>query len=145
MSPTVGLFLITWSIGTAQPGAPTLTLACTVNTPHEVLNGMGVIQQAINPPLDFHTYVHGTYTDMTVMPDKTHILVVATGFPVQQPVILPPGHIGPAFEPNFHLRMVLDKDFKSGVANFQYLDGQGWHKVKNAPVKVIPNAAAPGA
>jgi len=103
-----------------------------------VIYGVGGITQAVNPPLNVTTYVHGTFTHMTVMPDQTHILVVATGFP------LPPGHIGPAIEPNFHLRMILNKDWKSGVANYQYRDGEGWKKINNAPVKMIPNVGAPG-
>lgn len=139
---SVGLFPITWNIGTGLLGAPSLNLACTVDTPHQVVQGIGHITQPVNPPVNVATAVSGTFTYMTVMPDETHILVVATGVPV---VAWPPhGGVGPVLPPNFHLRMVLARDWSSGTAYYRYQNAEGaWIEVNDAPVAIAEPVAAP--
>ncbi|WP_437949534.1 DUF1842 domain-containing protein [Sorangium sp. So ce296] len=118
-----GLFLVNYDIGTLAIGSPNLTLSLTVNTVHKLVNGFGQITQAVSPPLDLHTRVDGSFTYMTVMPDVTHILVVATGYP---PVQWPPGGgIGPVLQPNFELRMVLDKGWQGGTASYSFVEASG--------------------
>lgn len=95
------------------------------------------LKQATNPPLNIGTNLTGQYTYMCVMPNTCHILINATGTPI---VKWPQGGggVGPALLPNTELRMVVTDDWKSGTANYKYIDIQGnWHDVKDAPVKII--------
>jgi hypothetical protein len=130
-----GLFPVSYEITTGKPGAPRFTVHLLVYTPGKTVNGAGLITQAVNPPLEEATILHGDFTFMTVMPKNTHILVTATGFPPVKGA----GHGGitPITQPNTHLRMVLDEDWKSGTANFSFLLNGSWHEVENAPVKQI--------
>lgn len=134
-----GLFLATFDIGKAIPGAPLLRLNLSVYTPGETLNGVAHLTQTTNPPLEQASEVKGQYTYMCVMPKQCHILVTAQGYPI----IKWPQHagIGPVILPNFELRMVLSEDWKSGTANYKYQDNQQkWHEVKDAPVTLVPAA-----
>ena len=132
----VGLFPVCYEIGGNMPGAPLFKVSLLVYTPGKAVSGFGIITQATNPPLKIETKLHGDFTYMTVMPKNVHILVVATGYPI---IHWPPhGGIGPVILPNVHLRMVLKEDWKSGTANFQYIDAKGnWHNIENAPVKMV--------
>jgi hypothetical protein len=131
-----GLFLACYQIGGNQPGAPLFAVQLSVYTPGEKLSGFGRITQATNPPLDLATKLEGDYMYMTVMPNESHILVVATGYP---PLDWPPhGGLGPVIPPNVQLRMVLTADWKGGTANYQYRAGDGsWRSVANAPVRSV--------
>jgi hypothetical protein len=131
----VGLFPVSYEIGAEMPGAPRFTVHFLVYTPGKTVNGMGVITQAINPPLELATQLHGDFTYMTVMPKTAHILLTATGYP---PMKWPHhGGIGPVLQPNVHLRIVLEDDWKSGTANYSYFFKDTWHEVEGAPVKLI--------
>lgn len=133
MSETpVGLFPVNFAIGTGAAGAIAFRLSLLVNTPDKVVTGWGRISQAVNPPLDIRSNVHGTYTYMATMKD-THILVVATGYPVAD---CPP-HTGTTLLPNLELRMVLTDDWASGTAFYKYRNGGPWIEVKDVPVKLI--------
>ena len=106
-----------------------------VNTPQELVNGIGHITQATNPPLNLNTQLQGTYTYMATM-SSVNILVVLTGYPVAN---LPPnGGVGPVLMPNVQLRMVLSQDWKTGTANYKYVDNSGqWKEMDNVPVKLL--------
>ena len=126
-----GLFLARFEVGGEMPGAPLFTVQFAVYAPDQTLTGMGRITQAVNPPLDVPTKLQGDYTYMTVMPNLTHILVVANG---EGPI----GSTTPLSGPNAQLRMVLDGDWQAGVANYRYVGADGtWHEVTNAPVKQV--------
>lgn len=131
-----GLFPVCYHIGGDKPGAPLFKVSLLVYTPGKTVGGYGIVTQATSPPLKVETRLHGDFTYMTVMPRNVHILVVATGYPI---IHWPPhGGIGPVILPNVHLRMVLKEDWKSGTANFQYVDSKGnWHNIENAPVKAV--------
>jgi hypothetical protein len=131
-----GLFLACYQIGGDKPGAPSFAVHLTVSTPGKTVSGFGHITQATNPPLDLATDLKGDFTSMTVMPDQSHILVVATGYP---PVNWPPhGGLGPVILPNAYLRMVLTADWKGGMATYQHSDGDGtWHSIENVPVRSV--------
>ncbi|MCX7923147.1 MAG: DUF1842 domain-containing protein [Clostridia bacterium] len=136
LEKATGLFIVGYEIGGDIPGAPLFKIHFSVYPPEEKVDGMGLITQATNPPLDVATNIHGHYTYMCIMPNVCHILVTATGYPiVKWPV---GGGVGPIIQPNTELRMVLSEDWKSGTANYKYLDAQGqWHEITNAPVKLI--------
>jgi hypothetical protein len=121
-----GLFLARFEIGGDLPGAPLLAVTMTVSTPQQTLTGMSRVTQAVNPPVDVTSKLDGDYTYMTVMPNNTHILVVANGYPAL-----------PVLQPNLQLRMVLDKDWQSGTANYRYEVDGVWHEVTDAPVKQV--------
>lgn len=145
MTNPLGLFLVTYEIGTGLAGAPTFQLTMTVDTPTETINGTGKITQATNPPIDVTTNLTGNYTDMTVMPNNTHILVNATGYPI----LNWPSHggVGPVIMPNVQLQIVLNSDWQSGTACYKYRTGvfdnlNDWVSVKNVPVKAIASSSA---
>lgn len=132
----VGLFVVSYRIGTDAPGAPTFETHLAVDTPNRRVSGLGTITQAVNPPLDVRTRLDGDFTYMTVMPRNTHILVTLTGFPVAH--LAPEGGIGPVALPNARLRMVLEEDWKSGVASYEYTtDGRDWQHIADVPVRAL--------
>ncbi|WP_248799205.1 DUF1842 domain-containing protein [Pseudomonas sp. MWU13-2105] len=121
----VGLFPLSYRIGTSAPGAQSLVLNLLVFTPEQSVSGTAVVTQAINPPLDLQSDVWGEYTYMTVMsPAVSKILITAQG-----------NHGGPSSNSavNFKLHLVVGSDWKDGVASYQYLDGQRWVNVQNVP------------
>lgn len=135
ISNNVGLFPVSYKIGNGLPGGAELTLHMLVNTPHEMITGYGELTQPVSPPLDLKSRVEGTFTYMTVMPNESRILVVATGYPnIQWPAH---GGVGPVFMPNLELRLVISEDWQSGTANFKYYNDGKWNAVENVPVSII--------
>ncbi|HEV2756013.1 MAG TPA: DUF1842 domain-containing protein [Actinomycetota bacterium] len=142
-SINVGLFQVSYEVGSKMPGAPMLGLKLLVDTPTEQVTGMARTTQVTAPPFTSVTSsVKGDFTYMATM-SSTHILVVATGYPI---LSWPQGGgIGPVILPNFQLRMVLEDDWQSGTASYKYtVDGTTWKSVDNAPVKAV-DATAPTA
>lgn len=132
----VGLFPVCYNIGGQMSGAPLFKVSLLVYAPDKTVSGYGVITQAVNPPLRIKTKLSGDFTYMTVMPKNVHILVTATG----HPSVHWPSHagIGPVILPNVELRMVLTEDWKSGTANYKYVDKKGnWHEINDAPVTIV--------
>jgi hypothetical protein len=127
---SVGLFPISYQIGGNVPGAVTFNVHFAVSTPARTVHGAGELTQAINPPLDLPTALSGEYTFLTVMPDQSKILVTATGQGQVNP-------IQPIEATNVRLRLLLSKDWQSGVANYDYFSNGKWNSVDNAPVKFI--------
>ena len=132
-----GLFIVSYEIGGNMPGAPLFKINFSVYTPGETVSGIGHIIQTTNPPIDIGTNLHGQYTYMCVMPKTCHILITATGYPI---IKWPQGGgIGPVIPPNTELRMVVSEDWKSGTANYKYIDSKGnWNEITDAPVKMVP-------
>ena len=130
------LFIGSWQIGSMMIGAPLLTVHLTFATQSGSVAGIGQITQPVNPPLEILSKIDGDFTYLTVMPDTSHILVTATGYPV---IHWPPhGGIGPVLLPNLYLRMVLAADWQSGTATFRYAGAGGtWHVVESATVEAI--------
>ena len=130
-----GLFFVQYEIGKAMPGAPEFSVFLTVNPETETVSGAGRVTQVVSPPMvEVPTTLQGDFTYMTVMPKNVHILLTATGYP---PAKWPlHGGIGPVMQPNVHLRMVLDNDWKAGTATYSYFYKDTWHKVEGAPVKL---------
>ncbi|MDY6855858.1 MAG: DUF1842 domain-containing protein [Thermodesulfobacteriota bacterium] len=133
----VGMFIVSYEIGRNMSGAPLFKINFSVYTPAKTVAGIGHITQTTNPPLDIATNLHGQYTYMCVMPQTCQILITATGYPI----INWPQHggVGPIIPPNIELRMVITEDWKSGTANYKYIDSNGiWQEITDAPVKVVP-------
>ncbi|MFJ2363367.1 DUF1842 domain-containing protein [Pseudomonas sp. NPDC087697] len=124
----VGLFPLCYRIGTSAPGAQNLALNLLVFTPEQTVNGTAAITQATNPPLDVHSDVWGEYTYLTVMkPGVSKILITVQGNQ---------GGPGSNSIVNFKLHLVVGSDWKEGVANYEYFNGQRWVKV-NAPAHLV--------
>lgn len=130
-SSSTSLFLLNLDVSTFAMGAPTLHLALTVNTVSNAVAGSSQVFQPISPPLDVVSQVAGDFTYMTVMPQKSHILLKGTGNPlmVANPTATP-------YVTNLEFHLVLDADWTTGEGEFKYLDPQGhWHTVKHAKVR----------
>ena len=134
----VGLFPVSYRIGTNLPGAPTFIVHFLVNTPQQHVSGLGEITQTTNPPLDIQTHLTGTYVKMAIrMPPNPEffISVSAIGYAASVPpnstIVMPP---------NVQLHMILTPDWQKGHASYRYVDNKGqWHDVTNAPVSIIHN------
>ena len=130
-----GLFIACYEIGGDKAGAPSFKVNLSVYTPEKTVSGIGVIEQAVNPPLHITSKLHGTYTYMCVMPKNCQIQIRATGNPVIKWSQI--NGIGPVLQANVELIMVLTEDWKSGSANYSYSDKNGnLHEIENAPVKL---------
>lgn len=129
----VGLFKADYIVGEIKPGARICNLSLMVNTPSQTVRGIASVTQAVHPPLKLDFNIDGNYTYMTVMPKNVHILVVLKGHKV---IKWPEqGGVGPFIPEDFEMRMVLTEDWKSGVANYWYVDQEGKRQeVINAPV-----------
>ena len=136
LTAQTGLFPVCYEISGDKPGSPLFKCHLMVYTPGKSVSGYGFITQTTHPPLKVETKLQGDFTYMTVMPRNVHILIVATGSPIIQ---WPPnGGVGPVILPNVNMRIVLAEDWKSGTANYQYLDANGnWVNIENAPLKVV--------
>jgi hypothetical protein len=133
-----GLFLASWRIGRAMPGGVQFFLAATVDTVRKVVHGVCRDIQAIHPPSGFDSEVSGDYSFLTVMPDRSRILLVANG---AHNFVLPPPAIGTVHQPNLQLRAVLSSDWQSGTAYLRYsLDGTSWEELQDVPMAIVPNA-----
>ncbi|AMS13074.1 MULTISPECIES: DUF1842 domain-containing protein [Pseudomonas] len=128
-SSNLGLFPLSYRIGTSIPGAPSLTLDLLVYTPEQSVRGTSLVTQAVNPPLELSSDVWGQYTYLTVMPPSTSkILVTAQG-----------NQGGPGSNSiiTFKIQLVVDHDWKNGIANYQYYNGQRWVSVENVPAHLV--------
>ncbi|EJM17212.1 Protein of unknown function (DUF1842) [Pseudomonas sp. GM18] len=124
----VGLFPLCYRIGTSAPGAQSLALNLLVFTPEQTVSGTATITQATNPPLDVHSDVWGEYTYLTVMsPGVSKILITAQG-----------NNGGPGSNSivNFKLHLVVGSDWREGVANYEYYNGERWVQV-TAPAHLV--------
>ncbi|RXZ43940.1 DUF1842 domain-containing protein [Crenobacter cavernae] len=130
-----GLFIVSYQIGDAKPGAPLFHVNLSVNTVDRTVGGSGQVTQATNPPLNIHvSALHGEYNYLTVQPNESHILVVAKGEVAHN---FPPPAIGTILLP-VELRLVLSHDWKTGTAYYKYPNVEGKQvTVENAPVKAV--------
>ncbi|AZC23866.1 DUF1842 domain-containing protein [Pseudomonas sessilinigenes] len=125
------LFPVSYRIGTSDPGAPNLQLNLLVYTPERSLRGTSSITQAASPPLDLQTDDWGQYTYLTVTsPTSTKILLTVAG-----------NQGGPGANSiiTFKLHLVVDDDWKQGVANYQYYNGHSWVTVNDVPAYLENN------
>ena len=123
-----GLFPVSYIITTGAPGAQNLQLNLLVNSSGETVTGTAHVTQATNPPLDLHSDVRGQFTYLTIMPpSEGRILITAQGSA---------GAPHSSAAVNFKIHLVLEHDWKKGVANYSYFNGQQWVDVENAPAKL---------
>jgi hypothetical protein len=130
------LFMITFLIGGDKPGMPVFRANFSVYIPGEALTGVGNIIQSSIPPTNIPTNLDGQFTYMSVMPNCYHIVITAIGKAI---IKWPHGEgIGQAIPTNVDLKMVISEDWKTGTANYKYMNNAGkWSEVSNAPVKAL--------
>ena len=118
---TIGSYLAYWRIGSGAPGAPLLDLKTVVSAPTHHIQGAGDITQAVNPPVNLHTIVTGSFSNM-----GTAVAISLTGVP----------HQGAGIE-NFQGHLHLANGWNSdGIASYRFMNNGTWHEVDN--VKATP-------
>ena len=131
----VGLFVVSYEIGTELPGAPRLVVHLAVNAPRRSITGQGRLTQAVNPPLNLTMALAGDFTYLTVMPpEPTDILVVLSDVQGTNPNA-----------PGIELRMLLIGGWAAGVASYRYTTARPgpWVGVDDVSVRQIQPAGAP--
>ncbi|AZC36582.1 DUF1842 domain-containing protein [Pseudomonas chlororaphis] len=125
----VGLFPLSYRIGNPIPGAPSLALDLLVYTPEQTVRGTSVITQTTNPPLILESDVWGQYTYLTVLPpSESKILITAQGNQ---------GGRSSNSIVTFKIQLVVGDDWQSGIANYQYYNGQYWVSIENVPAHLV--------
>lgn len=132
----IGLFPVNYFIQpkvAGQPllGAPVMNLHLLVNAPAKTISGIASIFQSVSPPLNVVSNVHGTWSYMATM-SSTHILLVAEGQGPSNILI----HGVPQLVENLKLRASLEKDWQSGVCNYEFLYKGELHKVEGAQMSI---------
>ncbi len=116
-------------------GGVSLTTNLIIDTENRQVLGTSQVFQSINPPLDVQSNLSGEFTQMTVMHGHSRILLTATGYPKDEIWVLVMGAPTPLFPANLKLRMVLEEDWKKGIATYSYRDAEGnMVEMKNIPV-----------
>lgn len=132
----IGLFPVNFHIQpevAGQPllGAPVMNLRLLVNAPAKTISGVACVFQAVSPPLNVVSNVHGTWSYMATM-SSTHILLVAEGQGPTHILI----HGVPQLVENLKLRASVEKDWQSGVCNYEFLYKGEWHQVEGAQMSL---------
>ncbi|KPA90213.1 MULTISPECIES: DUF1842 domain-containing protein [Pseudomonas] len=125
----VGLFPLAYRIGTGLAGAPGVNLNLLAFSPEQRLTGTAAVTQATNPPLNLDVDVWGEYSYLTVMqPGVSKILLSVQG-----------NHGGQGSNSiiSFKAHLVVGSDWKEGVANYTYFDGQRWVEASNVPAHLV--------
>lgn len=132
-----GLFPVSYQVapGTKEMpflGGVSLTLKLLVDTVNKSVSGVGHIFQPVSPPINLVSQFTGEWSYMCTMKD-CHILVLAEGFDITP--LLVGGH--PIEHRNAKLRMVMNEDWQSGVANLTLFARGQWHEVEGARVELV--------
>jgi hypothetical protein len=138
MAHRTGLFPLSYLISDENPGGPVFKVELIVYTPKERVVGFGSITQPLAGLQTIDTEMKGNYTFMKVSTDSSYIIIAVHGYP---PVMGPSISLGNNIQlPNCDLRMIVSDDWKSGTANYKYLDSEGiWHDIKDIPVNLVAN------
>ncbi|MDD1015064.1 DUF1842 domain-containing protein [Pseudomonas rubra] len=124
-APVIGLFPLSYVIGTEASGAQRLVLDLLVHPADRTLRGVAQLTQATNPPLDQHLDVWGTFSYQPLLPpSSSKILITLQG-----------NHGGKtANSPiTFYLNLAVGTDWQKGLAGYSYLNSQGQRIVVEAP------------
>ncbi|WP_455926085.1 DUF1842 domain-containing protein [Pseudomonas putida] len=128
LQPIVGLFPVSFDVGTHKPGAQQLHVDLLVNTPRQRLAGAGTLTQAINPPLDLTFEVAGEYTYLGLIPPtEARILLTLQGRQSGQGVTSPIV---------FKAQLIVEPNWQSGFATYSYQVNGQWHTVDQVPVQL---------
>lgn len=127
-----GLFMANYEIRAKQATDPKIYLCLTFYLGRETVIGNADINQKGRTFISIPSYLKGDFTHICLNnQSKQQVLVTADGFltPDQSTFI----------SPNAKIRIVLEEDWKTGVANVKFQDSDGfWKKIENALVKLVP-------
>ncbi|MDA0118872.1 DUF1842 domain-containing protein [Vibrio sp. T11.5] len=118
-----------YHIGNGLSGGVSFDIKLLVASEDKSILGKGHIFQAVNPPLNVLTDLNGSFNYQCEMRD-CHIMVTLQGY---QPYPgIPP--VGIDLH-NVTLNILLNDDWKSGIASYQYKNSSGeWIEVENQRV-----------
>ena len=130
------VFKAKYFVGINQPLANKFIINILADTPNDNLKGKTEITIKTTPPIHIDNKLKGTYKYVCIVPDSCHILITAQGYPKYKYV--DESGIERPSEPIFRLRLILSKDWKKGIANYDYKDKEGqWHSISDSPVTRI--------
>ncbi|HHF3197802.1 DUF1842 domain-containing protein [Vibrio sp. CCB-PB317] len=123
------IFAAHYHIGNGLPGGVSFDIKLLVAGEDKSILGKGRICQAVNPPLNVVSDLNGSFNYQCTMRD-CHIMVTLQGY---QPYLgIPP--LGADLH-NVTLNILLNDDWKSGVAFYRYKNNSGeWIEVANQRV-----------
>lgn len=125
----VHMFLVTWQVGQAMPGATTLTLMCTVDTVHHIVNGSGEV--FFDQPVSVRSQLRGSYRRVGIFGHKGYAVAID-------------GHDSQGVH-NLKLHMVMAEDWQSGNGSYSYRRPDGnWIHIGEQPVTKVENAQPAG-
>lgn len=126
------IFTAHYQIGNGLPGGVNFDVTLLVASEDKSIVGKGHIFQAINPPLNVVSDLNGNFNYQCTMRD-CHIMVTLQGYQ-PYPGIAPLG----ADLHNVTLNILLNDDWKSGVAFYRYKNSSGkWVEVANQRVTLL--------
>lgn len=130
--PTVRL-----EIGNGLPGGVSFDVTLNFNEPGGQITGEGTITQAVNPPVDVHTYLSGVVTQVDLT-DINRPILAATLTGYESLPASPPSKVN-----------VKDFDFydmgqTEPLVSYSFLRSDGtWASVGPVPVRVVSAAPQP--
>ncbi|TPV96585.1 MAG: DUF1842 domain-containing protein [Myxococcales bacterium FL481] len=124
-----GLFWLPLESEPKMPGAPTLHLWLTIDTPNLQANGCAEVTQALEHPVVATSHVTGPVIYETVMGPGSKIRIDLSGYPqIHWPS---GGGIGPVIPKNFTAMVLLDTNWQQGTVHYQYMTQSGaWQEVR---------------
>jgi hypothetical protein len=137
-----GLFLATYLISNKKKseesilGAVNLYVSLLVYTPDQSVTGYGLVSQTTLPALNINSQLLGEYHYQSTM-KSCHIMVNVDGV-TPYPGIFPTE--GKA-QSNLQLNMLLEDDWKVGVADFKYFRSGEWITVKQGYLEQVESRA----
>lgn len=116
-----------FSVTTGAPGAPAIHAVLSVPANSSIVNGHGLLTQAINPPLHADNSFHGV------------VHVLAFGGSVTQVYSVQGAAVPPLLGAPHVIQLAIQLDGiwgTTGKATYSYVNREVIHEVKDVPVKV---------
>ena len=125
-----GVFVANYRISHQLAGGVSLDVSLLFSTQDKKVVGRGAVTQATNPPLDVRTELVGEYHYQCTN-NSCFVMVNLKGVDAIRARILPPISVE-----NVDAHILLNDDFKYGVANFRFLDPRTneWVEENQVPV-----------
>jgi hypothetical protein len=122
----LSVFLLNLRIGDGLPGGISCTLDLGVSPENNATQGRSVIFQAVNPITHVQSAVTGTYNYLCTN-TSCHIMLVLNGFTENE---------GGSLK-NFEARILLTDDWKTGTADYSFLNNGEWVAMTNQKVESV--------
>lgn len=126
-----GLFVANYEIRSTQINDPKIYLCLTFYLGRETVIGNADINRRGKTFISIPTYLKGDFTYINMRhQSKKQVLVTTDGFltPDQSTFL----------SPNAKIRMVLDENWETGIANIKFQDSDGsWKKIENAQIRIV--------